>query len=346
MKLRALICACLCLVLSVGLFTGCDIVDLNTVITINGEAVTTGEFNFMLDTVKTQIAVEMGFDVNDEEAWKTVEVDNKKVINVAKDKTIDEIVTIWVEAQKAKEEGITLTDEEVAYAESGFTSYFEQVYGTASIDDKLKEWQVTEEAVKEIFKKTTIAMKLENKFVTEDPELTNITEEEIQAEYENAKNEYFSSAITAKHILIMFENPQSGITRTKEEANAEAQAILDKINAGEDFDTLMRAHSEDTPESFDAGYTFSHNDGQMVQAFDDGAYALEVGEVSGLVETEYGYHIIKRLESNPDDFVAFEEVKDSVKMEIAYQRFNVLVKETWIPAAKVEKDTKILDKIK
>ena len=347
MKLRAVACVFMCLALMVGVMSGCEVVDLNEVLVINGEAVTGGEFNFVLDTLKTQIATEMNFDAAIEENWSTVEVDNRKAIDVAKDKAIDEFVMIYVQAKKADELGISLTAEELAYADQNFTAYIEQTYGGASgVEDQLKKWQVTKDTLKEFFRKNFLATKVQNHYVTEDEKITNITEEEMQAQYENAKNEYFNSAVTAKHILILFEDAQRGISRTKEEAKAEAQAILDRVKAGEDFDTLMRQYSEDAETSFDAGYSFSHNDGQFVQAFDDGAYALEVGEVSELVETEYGYHIIKRLESNPEAFGTYEDLKEQLKSNIAYERYEALVMDDWVVNAKVEKNTKVLDKIK
>ena len=114
------------------------------------------------------------------------------------------------------------------------------------------------------------------------------SDEDIQKYYEE-------NYITAKHILISTVDPASGETkRTDEEAKKEAQSILDRIKAGEDFDTLMNEYSEDTGLSNNPnGYTFT--EGQMVTEFYDGAKALAEDEVSELVKSDYGYHIIKRV---------------------------------------------------
>ena len=98
--------------------------------------------------------------------------------------------------------------------------------------------------------------------------------------------------ITAKHILIPFE--ENADDNSKAETKKKAEDILAKINAGEDFDKLREENSQD-PGQPDAGYTFA-NDGTMVQEFTDAAFALKPGEVSKVVETQYGYHIIKRVE--------------------------------------------------
>lgn len=105
--------------------------------------------------------------------------------------------------------------------------------------------------------------------------------------------------ISAKHILISTIDPATGeAKRTDEEAKAEAQKALDRLKAGEDFDAVMKEVSEDTGLStYPDGYIFT--EGQMVTPFYEGAKALKEGEISGLVKSDYGYHIIMRM---PIDF--------------------------------------------
>lgn len=108
-----------------------------------------------------------------------------------------------------------------------------------------------------------------------------------------------SEYMTLKHILVNFEK-EDGTTRTEEEALAEAQNIKAMIT-DDNFDELMAQYSEDPgSQSSPEGYTFAHNDGTMMQEFDDGGWALEVGQVSEPVKTSYGYHVIKRVELNKE----------------------------------------------
>ena len=142
---------------------------------------------------------------------------------------------------------------------------------------------------------------------------------------------YEDNYITAKHILITTVDPASGETkRTDEEAKKEAQSILDRINAGEDFDTLMNQYSEDTGLSNNPnGYTFT--EGQMLTEFYDGAKALAEDEVSELVKSSYGYHIIKRVkldESQLDNF------KSDIVSAISGSMDELL--KQWIDEAQVE----------
>ena len=150
------------------------------------------------------------------------------------------------------------------------------------------------------------------------------SDEDIQKYYED-------NYITAKHILITTVDPASGETkRTDEEAKKEAQSILDRINAGEDFDTLMNQYSEDTGLSNNPnGYTFT--EGQMVTEFYDGAKALAEDEVSELVKSNYGYHIIKRVkldESQLDNF------KSDIVSAISGSMDELL--QQWMDEAQVE----------
>lgn len=122
--------------------------------------------------------------------------------------------------------------------------------------------------------------------------------------------------MTLKHILVL-TTKEDGTTITDEEALKEAQRIKGEIT-DDNFDELMAQYSEDPGSSSQPeGYTFAHNDGTMVQEFDDAGWALEVGQVSDPVKTDYGYHIIKRVELNKDGMpksandINWDEEKDT-----------------------------------
>ena len=150
------------------------------------------------------------------------------------------------------------------------------------------------------------------------------SDEDIQKYYED-------NYITAKHILITTVDPASGETkRTDAEAKKEAQSILDRINAGEDFDTLMNQYSEDTGLSNNPnGYTFT--EGQMVTEFYDGAKALAEDEVSELVKSNYGYHIIKRVKLDDSQLDNF---KSDIISAISGSMDELL--QQWMDEAQVE----------
>ena len=104
--------------------------------------------------------------------------------------------------------------------------------------------------------------------------------------------------VTARHILIMYEGsaraPES-VTRTKEEARERAEQVLQMVNEGGDFADLAQEYS-DGPTKVRGGLLSPFGRGVMSQAFEDAAFSLKKGEVSEIVETEFGFHIIKRVE--------------------------------------------------
>lgn len=117
-----------------------------------------------------------------------------------------------------------------------------------------------------------------------------------------------SGQYRAKHILLStidLDTREPLDDETIARKKALADDLLAQLRAAEDpialFDDLMNEHSEDTGlAAYPEGYTTSK--GQMVAPFEEAALALQTGEISGVVESDYGYHIILRLPMNPDDF--------------------------------------------
>ncbi len=103
-----------------------------------------------------------------------------------------------------------------------------------------------------------------------------------------------SDQVRASHILLMYAGSQrSTATRSKEEAQTQIQELKQKIDGGEDFAALASQHS-DCPSGSSGGDLGPFGRGQMVPEFETTAFGMEVGGVSDVVETGFGYHIIKR----------------------------------------------------
>ncbi len=131
--------------------------------------------------------------------------------------------------------------------------------------------------------------------------------------------EYYNSNVTAftkeeqiraSHILLLFDD------ETDEAAKAvlysQMEEILAKLEAGENF-ALVATEQSECSSSTQGGDLGLFGKGAMVDAFSDAAFALEVGEISGIVETQFGYHIIKLTEREDAGLTDFEEVKEEIK---------------------------------
>ena len=100
--------------------------------------------------------------------------------------------------------------------------------------------------------------------------------------------------VRASHILLMYAgSARSTATRKKAEAETEIGQIKARLDAGGDFADLARQHS-DCPSGRSGGDLGSFGRGQMVGPFEETAFSLPVGATSGVVETDFGYHLIRR----------------------------------------------------
>lgn len=105
--------------------------------------------------------------------------------------------------------------------------------------------------------------------------------------------------VTASHVLVAYKGSAGAaptITRTKDEAKARAQQVTDKARAGADFAGLARDYSDEPNAAARGGALGAFTRQAMVKPFSDAAFALKPGEISGVVETQFGFHVIKRTQ--------------------------------------------------
>ena len=113
--------------------------------------------------------------------------------------------------------------------------------------------------------------------------------------------------VKVRHILRLAKEPA---------AKAEAEQLLKDLRAGADFETLAKANSQDTNNAPKGGELGLMSRGRMVKPFEDAAFALsKPGDISEVIETEFGFHIIKLDEKRPAGMRSFEQVKDELMKE-------------------------------
>ena len=149
------------------------------------------------------------------------------------------------------------------------------------------------------------------------PKIT-VTEEESKKFYNNNPNLFKQpEQVKASHILIkMAPNAEESI---KIQARKKIETVQIKVRQGEDFGLLAKANSEgpSAQREGDLGY---FRRGQMVKSFEDAAFALNVGKVSGIVETQFGYHLIKVTDKKLARTIPYKEVQFRLEQHLKKEK--------------------------
>ncbi len=128
--------------------------------------------------------------------------------------------------------------------------------------------------------------------------------------------------VHARHILVKVD--QNADSSTKEAAKKKIEGILKEARSGADFAELAKKYS-DCPSKQQGGDLGSFQRGQMVKAFEDVAFAQTPGTLSDVVETQFGYHIIKVEEHKQASTAPEKEMSDKIRQFLKYQKMNQAV---------------------
>lgn len=216
-----------------------------------------------------------------------------------------------------EEDGITVTDEEVESYYSTTMSSIESSFNLTE-DEFLKKFDLTEDYIKEDLKKEMIA----TQYLQDNSE---VSEKEAKNYYNNNKEDFFE--IRASHILISnYDENGSELSDEKKKENKElAEKLLKRALNGESFDDLALEYSDDSYNASNGGDLGYFSEGQMDEDFEEAAFSLEVDEIySKVVETSYGYHIIKKTGEQYSDF---DDEKESLMETLSSDKQSTLLQD-------------------
>jgi peptidyl-prolyl cis-trans isomerase D len=138
-----------------------------------------------------------------------------------------------------------------------------------------------------------------------------LDEEEIKVYYEDNMDKFKDEKeVKAGHIL--FRLAADATQETEKAIREKAAKVLEKARAGEDFEKLAKEYSEDESTKDNGGEVGYFKKGQMVAAFENAAFSLKKGEISDLVRTSFGYHIIKVEDIKEAKTRDFQESRDQI----------------------------------
>lgn len=146
-----------------------------------------------------------------------------------------------------------------------------------------------------------------------------VSEDEVRQYYEDHQDNYHKEEeVRARHIL--FSVKEDAPEEEVKKVQAEAEKVLEQAKKGEDFAELAKKYSKDPGTAKNGGDLGYFTREKMVEPFSDAAFALKPGEISGLVRTNFGFHIIKVEDVRPEKTSPLEEVKAEIETAIKKEK--------------------------
>lgn len=277
------------LVAMIFAISGCTKGKEGLVAKVDGEGITIEEFESDFEVYKKIYEQRLG-----EGAMSEVGEDGKTLEENLKNEIVQKLIMEKLVAKEATKMDISVTDEEI---EEQMLNYTTMMGGQEKFDEFLDNNKISKEFFKENLRKEILFNKHRETFMAE----TNISEKEAQKYFNANKDDLV--VIKASHILVKTEE--------------EGKKILERLNAGEKFDVLAKDLSIDKASAVNGGDLGYFTKGSMISEFEEVAFNLKVGEISDLVKTEVGYHIIY-LEDRKD---TFETLKDDIMKLLKEQKY-------------------------
>ncbi|MBI9084228.1 MAG: peptidylprolyl isomerase [Desulfobacterales bacterium] len=217
-------------------------------------------------------------------------------------------------ALKARASGIAVDDREVdAYIEQVRSEYD----GEAEYQQAIEGMQLTEADIRERFKSDAAVRKLIEEKVGA---RVTVTEAEV-ADFYRAHMDYFvkPGQVRAAHILIRV--PANASAEQKKRAWQRIEALRNRLLRGDDFAMLAIEYSEG-PSSVRGGDLGYFVRGQVEKPLADAAFSLRVGEISDIVETRLGVHLVRVMDHKPPSAILLESVRDQLGRRLRQEKIN------------------------
>jgi peptidyl-prolyl cis-trans isomerase C len=149
-----------------------------------------------------------------------------------------------------------------------------------------------------------------------------VSDEDVKKYYDSHPDEFkLPERVHASHILVKVDPKAKDAEKLKKEALKKIEGIKAKLDKGEDF-AKMATENSDCPSKAKGGDLGFFERGQMVKPFEEAAFALKPGEMSKIVETQFGYHIIKSQEKKDASTLAFADIKEKLLSKLKDDRFK------------------------
>jgi peptidyl-prolyl cis-trans isomerase C len=182
--------------------------------------------------------------------------------------------------------------------------------------DEMGQMKLSEESLKTQIRKDLAVQQLVEKDIMVN---VKVSDEDMKAFY-NAHPEFFKEPerVRASHILLKSEADAD--PANKAERRKKLEAVKVRVDRGEDFGALAKefSHCPSAEKGGDLGY---FERGKMAKPFEDAAFSMKPGEVSDIVVTDFGFHLIKVTDRKPERTISYDEAKERIKQHLQRVKF-------------------------
>jgi peptidyl-prolyl cis-trans isomerase C len=260
---------------------------------VNGAVITKADYERELGIVKQHLSG-MGKQPNDSQFGQ-----------IKKD-LLESLIDREVLYQESQKNGVSVSDEAI---NEQLKAMKKQFPSEEEFKNALSKLDLSEVSLKSQLKRSMGIQQVIEK--QQFGQKVTVSDEEAKAYYDSNPSLFEKpEEVQASHILIKVD-PKTDAAK-KAEARKKIEMVQQRLKKGEDFPTLAKEFSEcsSSTKGGDLGY---FRRGQMVKPFEEVAFALKPGQVSDIVETQFGYHLIKVTDKKPATKMAYDDVKDKIK---------------------------------
>jgi peptidyl-prolyl cis-trans isomerase C len=262
---------------------------------VNGSVITRADFDRDMSRVQQRL-FSMGKPPSDSQ------------LSEIKKEVLENLIKRELLYQESQKQGITIDE---AAVNEQLRKLKERFPSETEFKNALSSANLSEAAITSEFKRgMAIQQFVDKQFVQK----ITVSDEESKAYYDSHPDLFKQpEQVRARHILIKVD--PVGDESQKAETRKKIEEIQKKVQKGEDFETLAKEFSEG-PSSAKGGDLGYFRRGQMAKPFEEAAFMLRQGEVSSIVETKYGYHLIKVIDKKPGTTIAYEDIKKRLEQHM------------------------------
>ncbi|MBW1842204.1 MAG: peptidylprolyl isomerase [Deltaproteobacteria bacterium] len=275
------------------------------VATVNGVAITQDDFDREMARVSSQFS-------RGGRALKESQMPD------IKNRVLETLINRELLYQESQNKGIKVEDADVIKQVDILKKRFPNEDGFKAA---LIEMKISEAELKSQMRKGIAIQQFVDKDLVQD---VKVSQKEVKDFYQNNPGMFKQpEQIKAGHILIKVDTQAD--KSAKDKASKKIKEIQKKLEDGEDFAALAKEYSEG-PSNVKGGDLGYFERGRMVKPFEDVAFKLKPGEVSGMVETPFGYHLIKVVDKKPESVVSYENAKERITQYLEQEKKGEVLK--------------------